>query len=132
MKVICDYCNKEARFVGGKIVYPHRSDLFKKRFWFCEPCAAWVGCHERNVKEGYIGHEPLGRLANSELRLARINAHGHFDKLWKAKIFTRGKAYEKLAKYLKIPVEECHIGMFDIDKCLAVLKFNPVGSGDLQ
>lgn len=44
--VICDYCGNKAAQVTGRKIYPHRPDLFSLRFWHCEPCKAWVGCHK--------------------------------------------------------------------------------------
>jgi len=89
--------------------------------WICKPCGAWVGVH-RGTKI------PLGRLANAELRKAKIEAHAAFDRFWQAAIKLRGwtkgkaraKAYAWLSKSLEIPAEDCHIGMFDIADCKRV------------
>ena len=69
-RVLCNYCGKPAQLHGGKDVYPHRKDLVERKFWVCWSCDAWVGCHL-----GGNGEEPLGELANEELRAARISAH---------------------------------------------------------
>lgn len=45
MTVTCDYCQRPAGLVTGASLYPHRPDLFEKRFWACSDCEAWVGCH---------------------------------------------------------------------------------------
>lgn len=109
--VICDYCNKPAVLVSGDIVYPHRDDLYHKKFWLCEACKAYVGCH-------CPGSNPLGRLANAELRKAKKAAHAAFDPLWISKKFaTRKLAYKWLANVLKIELNNCHIGMFDVETC---------------
>lgn len=110
MRVQCDYCGAAAQLEAGRHVYPHRPDLADKRFWVCRPCDARVGCHPG-------GDKPLGRLANAELRAAKGRAHKAFDPLWKARGWSRGKAYGWLAKRLRIPREECHIGMFDVERC---------------
>ena len=83
--VHCDYCGKPALFVGGLIIYPHRLDLRSKVFYYCEPCQAWVGCHPNTAV-------PLGRLANAELRSAKMAAHAAFDPLWRAGGQTRSSA----------------------------------------
>jgi hypothetical protein len=52
-------------------------------------------------------------------------AHALFDVFWKAAIVhrgwkkgrARGAAYAWLAEQMGIPPEECHIGMFDLDRC---------------
>lgn len=89
--------------------------------YLCRPCQAWVGVHKGT-------ENALGRLANSELREAKKEAHYYFDKLWKAKMvkgFTkgqaRGKAYKWLSKQLNILAKETHIGWFDVDKCKKVV-----------
>jgi hypothetical protein len=96
------------------VVYPHRPDLFHKRFWHCAPCEAYVGCHTGTEK-------PLGRLANSELRREKIKAHAAFDPIWKSKEMARKEAYAWLSEQLGISPANTHIGMFDVDDCRAVV-----------
>lgn len=110
--VLCPYCEKEAEQVTGDIIYPHRHDLKHLLFYRCEPCKAYVGCHKNSGK-------PLGTLANRELRDARSKAHMFFDKLWRFSWsrMSRSAAYRWLANAMKIPKEECHIGMFDLKQC---------------
>jgi hypothetical protein len=112
--VKCDYCGKDAVKVTGKEVYPHRKDLCNKQFWWCEPCDAYVGCH----RDG----RPLGRLANAKLRRLRMKAHEKFDKIWQSGRVSRTEAYKLLAKKLGIEVDNCHIGMFNDDACVDVLR----------
>lgn len=120
--VICDYCNNEAHPVTGDTIYPHRPDLRGLRFWHCEPCSAYVGCHRGTAR-------PLGRLANAELRQAKQEAHAAFDPLWKFHTFsngyqtmTRTMAYKWLAEQLKIEVANCHIGIMDVEMCRRVVE----------
>jgi len=114
MKIVnCDYCGNQAKLVTGKVIYPHRPDLFKKQFYFCDECDAFVGCHEGTPN-------PLGRLANAELRKAKMSAHAAFDPLWKRYGKKRGSCYVWLAEQLDIPISSCHIGMFDVDTCKKV------------
>lgn len=109
----CPYCNKPPKLVYGLTLFPHLPKLSDKAFWRCEPCKAHVGCHEGTTK-------PYGSLANSELRNARLEAHGAFDQIWKLRYMSRTKAYEWLAAQLGISVKECHIGLFDVDTCMIV------------
>lgn len=96
----------------------------------CIPCDAYVGCHRGTF-------HPLGRLANKELRALKIRAHQTFDYLWrpihasgesptqqakKLGAIARSRAYQWLAAQLGIPAAECHIGMFDPDRCLAAIE----------
>lgn len=125
---ICPYCDKRSRLVVGSVIYPHRPDLFGKKFWHCAACDAYVGCHDKDChvrlsdgsKKISDGTLPLGRLANAELRKAKQRAHAAFDPLWRSKQMTRRAAYAWLSHQLGISFENCHIGMFDIDGCRAV------------
>lgn len=118
----CDYCGKPAELVHGNVIYPHRPDLASKLIYRCIPCAAYVGCHEGTEK-------PLGRLANSELRKAKMRAHAAFDPLWKSGGMKRASAYKWLAGQLGIEGKDCHIGMFDVDRCNRVVEvINALGA----
>lgn len=115
--VTCSYCGGRAKFVSGDVVYGRTGPWSSMAFWYCAPCKAWVGCHKRNSKYGFIGDEPLGRLADYELRRAKRILHSVFDPLWKRKWMPRGVAYKSLAKAMGIPVKDCHIGYFDLNQC---------------
>lgn len=121
----CDYCHQPAPLVTGREVYPHRPDLWEKRFYACMPCGAWVGCHPPATAPGGgvgDGTVPMGRIANAELRRAKSAAHAAFDPLWQGRRSMRRRdAYLWLAQELRIEPEDCHIGMFDLDQCRAVI-----------
>lgn len=108
--ITCPHCDRQAELTTGDYIYPHRKDLESKPFWVCWPCDAYVGCHNGSTR-------PLGSLANEETRKARSAAHASFDPLWKSKRLSRTKAYAWLAQQLGIKTSECHIGMFDVEKC---------------
>lgn len=115
LHVTCPYCHREAELVKGVAIYGHhRPDLMYHNFWRCKPCGAHVGCHRNSFR-------PLGRLANAELRKAKMAAHAAFDPLWKSGEMTRSEAYAWLASTLGISQANCHIGMFDVDGCNAVI-----------
>lgn len=70
--------------------------------------------------------EPLGVPADEETRKARREAHLHFDMHWKREPEkdwkeARPAAYKWLAERLGIPVDECHIGRFDLETCRRVI-----------
>lgn len=111
--VSCDYCGQPAERVTGAEIYPRRPDLAGKTLWRCEPCGAYVGCHPGTDK-------PLGRLADAELRRAKMAAHAAFDPLWRSGDMRRGQAYRWLAERLGIDSSECHIGMMDAATCRRV------------
>lgn len=129
MRVFCDYCAGEAKLVRGDAIYNGRPELARKFFWQCAPCAAWVGCHGRGAwlpqadgsKKISDGTLPLGRLAKSDLRSAKRQAHAAFDPLWQDAGLSRRVAYAWLAHRLRIPVVDCHIGAFDVSRCQEVV-----------
>lgn len=114
--ILCNYCQKPAQLVGGDTIYPHRRDLYARKFYNCAPCGAWVGCHPGTTK-------PLGRLADAELRIAKQQAHAAFDPLWRSNVNMKRKdAYAWLAKQLGIERKRCHIGYFDVETCRRVVE----------
>lgn len=134
MPIICPYCTLPASLVGGDAIYPHRPDLYAKQFYFCAKDGAWVGCHPGTT-------DPLGRLANAELRQAKMAAHAAFDPIWQARYeakhandpkykkgMARGGRYKKLAELLGIPQQECHIGMFDVERCQRTVELCRAGA----
>lgn len=122
---ICDYCGQQAQLVDGAVIYPHRKDLKSLRFWQCAPCDAYVGCHKENAFLPGLGLSdgtwPLGRLANEELRRWKSKAHAAFDPVWKSGRMHRRTAYAWLAVRLNLRPGECHIGMFDVERCKAAV-----------
>lgn len=115
---ICPYCGKVPEFVDSIEVYG------KSYGWIylCKPCDAWVGVHKNT-------DVPLGRLANGVLREYKKQAHAAFDVIWQHMIspsvpknVARGKAYQWLAEHMQLPMARCHIGMFDENQCIQVIK----------
>jgi hypothetical protein len=112
----CPYCGNAAELKTGYHVYPHRPDLAHLKIWACDPCDAWVGTHKNSPT-----HAPLGRLANAELRRAKMAAHAAFDPLWKSGQMSRSKAYTLLSQKMGLTKEQTHIGMFDVEQCETVV-----------
>jgi hypothetical protein len=113
----CPYCDAGAVLHRSSAKFYHGRDYGP--VWACVPCGAWVGCHDGTEK-------PLGRLANKELRQAKIMAHAAFDPLWKPRAdgsrpMNRRDAYRWLAGRLGIPAKRCHIGWFDAEMCQRVV-----------
>jgi len=119
----CRYCEKPARLLKfGDEGYPYQRKDFGPT-WTCVPCRAWVGCHPGTQKA-------LGRLADAELRAAKIAAHAAFDPLWRRKMARDGcsktqarkAAYLWLSRQLGTPARKTHIGYFDLDQCRKVVE----------
>jgi hypothetical protein len=115
--VLCQYCQEKAIVIQGKVIYGETHKLSDLEFYYCEPCAAWVGMHKHNKK-------PFGTLANNELRRKRAIAHKAFDVFWRGKenqAEVRKAEYAWLADVMGVAVEDCHIGMFNIEQCNKVI-----------
>ena len=115
MSVTCPYCERLAEFIDDSSEFYYGRDFGP--LYVCRKCDARVGCHDGS-------RQPLGRLANEELREAKMLVHAVFDPYWKgngAKRSHRGRrrrdAYKRLADTMGMPVQECHIGMFDVAQC---------------
>lgn len=132
--VNCPYCSRPSQFLASSEQIYHGRDYGPA--YVCFPCQAWVGCHPGTTT-------PLGRLANAELRRAKMQAHDAFDPVWRALYerrlasdpsYSRGRArggrYKRLAALLGIPPQECHIGMFDVEQCLRVVELCRSGALD--
>lgn len=78
-------------------------------------CDSFVGCHRSTGL-------PKGTLANAELREARKQAHAAFDPLWREQHWNRREAYAWLSRTLSIQPKDCHIGMFNVEQCRAVVR----------
>lgn len=120
--VTCE-CGALAELNTGERVYPHRQDLWHKRFWVC-PADGWrVGCHGETTA-------PLGTPASPATQRARRSAHELFDELWRRKMrrdscskkSARGAGYRWLASELGIDPSQCHIGMMSRETALRVVE----------
>ena len=125
----CQYCGKPSALATGENIYHHRPDLWSLKFWRCEPCDAYVGCHKKGstalVGKRQVlsdGTLPLGALANAELRKAKSAAHAAFDPAWRNGGMSRGAAYTWLASALGIKKHDCHIGLFSVEQCQRVIQ----------
>jgi hypothetical protein len=118
----CQYCGGVARPVSGDVIYPHRPDLHAKRFYLCRPCDAYCGTHPDG--------RPMGIPADKHLRRARNYVHELFDPLWQKaaeaydgntnsmiRNVARSRAYRWLAEQMGIDTADCHVTMFDLDRC---------------
>lgn len=110
----CIECGGLAQLVSGQRIYPHRPDLYHKRFWLCE-CGAYCGCHG-------VTSRPLGYPAGPETRRARNAAHAVFDPLWRSSRMGRRDAYTWLASAMGLAPERCHIGMMTASQAYEVVR----------
>lgn len=114
---VCRFCKGPVYIVTGKEIYNHREDLWHKKFHLCFDCWAYVGTHDHSGV-------PFGTLADQSTRAARNSAHRIFDKRWKNSKTknARYNEYKWLAEQLNLSIDECHIGLFDVDQCNLVIE----------
>lgn len=115
--IVCPYCGGYASLRTSKIIF----GVDRGPMYICDKypaCNSYVGAHKISLK-------PLGTPADGELRMWRKRAHQVFDPLWQSKPRKRARPleYRKLANYLGIEVESCHIGYFDVEMCKQVLEY---------
>lgn len=113
----CPYCGAEVVLREAKYVYHTNKSEDWGKVWVCSnypKCNAYVGCHKGTTL-------PLGRLANTRLRTLKSEAHKQFDPIWKCGLMSRREAYKWLASMLRIDINDCHIGMFDVKMCQKVI-----------
>lgn len=110
----CPYCGAPTLFIDSKRIYGRSYGwlLVCGRY---PDCDAYVGCHGNSKN-------PLGRLANAELREAKKGAHATFDPRWRDTGIKRKDAYKWLADQLGISLNDCHIGAFDVEQCRRVIE----------
>lgn len=116
---ICPYCGEKPQLVDSSVIYNGRS---YGMIYLCKPCNAYVGCHKNTTN-------PLGRLADKDLREWKKMAHKYFDNLWArsanhnkiTRPAARKNGYAWLSKQLDIEYKYCHIGMFDVETCKEVV-----------
>lgn len=117
---LCPECGSRGyTIVKGRSVYSADSPYAQRPVAICRnsACDARTGVHIRGPNAG----KPMGRLAGAKTRRARSAAHRAFDPLWLDGRMEREEAYAVLAAVLRIPVEECHIGLFDVATCQRVI-----------
>ena len=111
---VCNIC-------GGKVIYIDNKEIYGKSYgsgkcYLCTSCGAHVGTHKPRPDEA------LGLLADERMRKGKKFCHDLFDQLWlnapkgKKRIQARTNAYAWLAKQMDVPVEECHLGYFDLNQ----------------
>jgi hypothetical protein len=86
----------------------------------CRPCDARVGCRKSTG-------EPLGRLADAELRGLRREAHAAFDPIWggdkERDKEMRTRAYRWLSARMGLPPGLTHFARFDAEQCRKAIRF---------
>jgi hypothetical protein len=121
MKVYCCECKKEIepRLKTGAQMYPHREDLYKLLFLQCIKCKNFVGVHKGTTN-------PLGVIANQEIKNMRKKIHAVLDPIWKSGKIKRNELYKQLSDFLGWKYHTANIKSMDQAKgvYLAVQKLS--------
>ena len=107
-----DFHPKICNICGGRVVYIENSCIYGKSYgsgycYFCTKCHAHVGTHKNRPRKA------MGILADKPMRAWKMRCHKLFDSMWNNSK-ERDFLYNKLAKALDIPIDDCHFGYFDI------------------
>lgn len=78
-------------------------------------CDSFVLAHPNTL-------EPMGSLAEPELRRLRFEAHRQFGQLHKAGIMTKRQSYQWLAQIVHAPMSHAHIGHLGEYFCKEVIR----------
>ena len=119
MEIYCCGCGKKvvARLTDGKEVYPHREDLYSLRFWKCDVCKNYVGCHKNGNHK-----TPLGNIPTKEIREKRKQIHAVLDPMWKSGRYKRKALYARLTELLGWTYHTAKIkSVEEADKILAII-----------
>lgn len=115
---ICPYCQSGTKRATETFIYGKE---YNGGMMICcinfPQCDSYVGTHKDDGTA-------LGRLANKELRQYKKAAHDNFDKLWRNRDYDRDEVYEMLAEHLGVEEEYCHIGMFNKETCVKVIRWS--------
>ena len=109
----CHYCNCDTKLVDDKAIYGMNSTYGGMYYRCINNNDHYVGTYSDNITS-------LGRVADKELRLLKMQGHKNFDPLWKAKFkyfSSRPEAYQWLANKMGIDISVTHFGMFTNEQC---------------
>ena len=114
LSIPCPYCGGRAAYCKSSAHIYRGADY--GAVYDCRPCDAFVGVHRGSTRS-------KGTPANRETREARKRAHAAFDAIWRGnRRVSRSKAYARLARCMSLSANECHIGMFDVERCEEVVR----------
>lgn len=116
----------------GRELHPSRSELINKHYHVCRACDAWAVCTDGTW-------EPIGPLANPELRRARQEAHAALERIWEnamrendwSKSKARNLTYIWMSDEMSIDQKDLQIGRFDLPRCNLLLLIEKHRTPDL-
>lgn len=112
----CPYCGSPVGFRSADGIY--RENSKGAMLYVCSrypECNAYVRAHPGSK-------QPMGSLADPELRTLRRRAHYYFDQLHKSGRMSRADAYRWLADKIRTPLKDAHIGNLREYYCRQVIE----------
>lgn len=116
VNIKCPYCGSQALLRPASVVHGNRA-VPEDKLYICARypgCDAYVTAHRSTL-------QPMGTLANRELRRKRQLAHRAFNRLWESDLMTKKQAYFWLQAKLGLPESEAHIAKFSEWRCQTVI-----------
>lgn len=112
----CPYCGSPVQLRSADGIYQNNSD--NAMLYVCQrypACDAYVRAHPGT-------NQPMGDLANGDLRALRCQAHRSFDQLHQSGRMSRDAAYRWLSARLSLPLDATHIGSMGEYYCRQVIE----------
>ncbi len=113
----CPYCHARATLRPASLVYGPTKQTQGKHLYVCDrwpACDAYVSVHERTL-------QPMGTLANGDLRHKRILAHRALRQLQDDCRMEKWEVYIWLQAKLGLNAHQTHIGQFSEYMCDQVI-----------
>lgn len=115
----CPYCGRPVQLRPTAYVYGE-DNLHPQGFLYVctgypDACDAYVGAHKKSM-------QPMGTLANSELRHKRIEAHRALKQIWLEGYMTKHGTYIWLQNRLNLREKDTHIGKFSDYLCMETIR----------
>lgn len=108
----CNLCNFPVRLTRNREIYNGQDYGDWPFVYLCQGCGAYVGLHPSTDL-------PLGTLADFPTRQARKEAKNLFHRLMHTRFLgNRTRAYDGLARELRIDRKLCHFGLFDENQAM--------------
>ena len=111
----CPYCGSRTEFRSADGIY--RDNSRGEMLYVCKrypACDSYVRVYPGTM-------EPMGTIANKQLRRMRKEAHHYFDQLYTRNFMSRREAYLWLSEMLGLPVDQTHIGLMGEYNCQCVI-----------
>ena len=112
----CPYCGSAVHFRSADGIY--KDNYSNAKLYVCTKypiCDSYIRVHPGTTI-------PVGSLADAKLRMLRVTAHQHFDRLHETGLMSRKEAYGWLAFMLQCPLSQAHIGYLSEYYCNLIIE----------